>query len=202
MVLHMLAAAGVLALLTLAPGPDLAVVTRRALIGGRGDGIRTALGVVCGLLLWGSLAVAGLSAILSASPKAYLLLKVAGVCYLVFLGIQAFRSGGQHGEAATAAPPRGRPFLTGVATNLLNPKIAVFYTALLPTLAPRASGTGGLITLVLIHAALALAWLVAYTFALDRARAFFERPRVRRALDRVTGTVLFVFAVRLATEQH
>ena len=63
MVLHLLAAAGVLGLLTMAPGPDMAVVTRRSVVGGRGDALRPALGVVCGLLLWGSLAVLGLTAL-------------------------------------------------------------------------------------------------------------------------------------------
>ncbi len=201
MVLHLLAAAGVLGLLTLAPGPDMAVVTRRSLVAGRGDALRAAMGVVCGLLVWGSLAVLGLTALLTASPKAYLLVKVIGVGYLIFLGVQALRGGKDHDPMATTAPVRGRPFLTGLATNLLNPKIAVFYTALLPTLAPPASGAWGLGTLVLIHAGLTLTWLSGYAYALDRARAFFQRPGVRRTLDRFTGIVLFAFAIRLATEQ-
>ena len=200
MVLHLLAAAGVLGLLTMAPGPDMAVVTRRSLVGGRGDALRAAMGVVCGLLLWGTLAVLGLTALLTASPKAYLLVKVVGVGYLVFLAIQAVRDHENHSPMATAGSVRGRPFLTGVATDLLNPKIAVFYTALLPTLAPPSSGAWGLGTLVLIHAGLTLTWLSGYAYALDRARGFFQRPRVRRTLDRVTGIVLFAFAIRLATE--
>src|SRR4051794_14157574 len=201
MLLHFVAAAGVLGLLTLAPGPDLAVVTRRWLVGGRADALRAAMGVVCGLLVWGSLAVLGLTALLAASPKAYLLVKVVGVGYLVFLGVQAFRVGEDHDSVATNAPVRGRPFFTGLATNLLNPKIAVFYTALLPTLAPPGSGSWGLCALVLIHAGLGLLWLSGYAYALNRARAFFERPRVRRTIDRLSGIVLFALAIRLATER-
>ena len=200
MALHLLAAAGVLGLLTMAPGPDMAVVTRRSLVGGRGDALRAAVGVVCGLLLWGTLAVLGLTALLTASPKAYLVVKVVGVGYLIFLGVQALRGGKDHGPMATTAPVRGRAFLTGLATNLLNPKIAVFYAALLPTLAPPASGAWGLGTLVLIHAGLTLVWLSGYAYALDRARAFVQRPGVRRTLDRLTGIVLVAFAIRLATE--
>jgi threonine/homoserine/homoserine lactone efflux protein len=139
MFLAFLAAAGVLGLLTMAPGPDMAVVTRRSLVGGRGDAFRAASGVVCGLLLWGSLAVLGLTTLLTASPTAYLLVKVVGVCYLVFLGVQAVR-GGKH------------------------------------------------------------RWLSGYACALDRGRAFFQRPRVRRTVDRLTGMVLIAFAIRLATE--
>ncbi|MEU6078428.1 LysE family translocator [Micromonospora sp. NPDC047074] len=201
MVLHLLAAAGILGLLTIVPGPDMAVVTRRALVGGQGDALRAGLGVVCGLLVWGSLAVLGLTAVLTASPGAYLVVKVVGVGYLVFLGIQALRGGSDDDPVAGAAPARGRPFLTGLATNMLNPKIAVFYTALLPTLAPPSLGAWGLGILVLIHAVLTLGWLSGYAYVLDRARALFERPRVRRALDRVTGVVLIAFAVRLATER-
>jgi len=164
--------------------------------------VRTALGVVCGLLVWGSLAVLGLTAILTASPRAYLLVKVVGIGYLTFLGVQAFRTGGEkHGHLQDTAFAHRRSFFTGLATNLLNPKIAVFYTALLPTLAPPSSGTWGLGALVLIHAALSLGWLTGYAYTLDHARAFFKRPRVRRTLDRLTGTMLFAFAIRLATEQ-
>ncbi|MER7332870.1 MULTISPECIES: LysE family translocator [unclassified Micromonospora] len=201
MVLHLLAAAGVLGLLTLVPGPDMAVVTRRALVGGRSEALRAGVGVVCGLLVWGSLAVLGLTALLTASPGAYLVVKVVGVAYLLFLGFQALRRGKDDSAVASAAPTKGRPFLTGLATNLLNPKIAVFYTALLPTLAPPSLGAWGLGALVLIHAVLTLGWLSGYAYALNRARALLERPRVRRALDRVTGVVLIAFAVRLATER-
>lgn len=88
---HLLTAAGLLALLTIVPGPDMAVVTRRALVGGRSDAFRTAAGVVAGLAVWGSLAVLGLTALLAASPTAYLVVKVLGVAYLAWWGCK--RSG-------------------------------------------------------------------------------------------------------------
>jgi threonine/homoserine/homoserine lactone efflux protein len=198
--LHFLVATGVLALLTLVPGPDMAVVTRRALLGGRSDGLRTALGVAAGLLVWGALAVAGLTALLAASPRVYLAVKLLGVAYLLLLGVRALRSRDRHELPPASAPARG-PFATGLATNLLNPKIAVFYSALLPTLAPPAlHGASALAPLVLVHVLLTVGWLGGYAWALTRARAVFERPRVRRTLDRVTGAVLVGFALRLATE--
>jgi threonine/homoserine/homoserine lactone efflux protein len=201
MLLHLLAAAGVLALLTIVPGPDMAVVTRRALVGGRPDASRAAAGVVAGLIVWGSLAVLGLTALLAASPTAYLVVRVLGVAYLAFLGVQAFRSTGGRTSSAPSTTAQGKPFVTGLTANLLNPKIAVFYSALLPTLAPPSIGAPwGLAMLVLIHAALTLIWLSGYVYVLTRARTLFERPRVRRALDRVTGVVLIGFAVRLATD--
>lgn len=200
MVLELVAAAGVLALLTVVPGPDMAVVTRRALVGGRSDAVRAAAGVVVGLLVWGGLAVLGLTALLAASPTAYTIVKTLGVAYLVWLGVQAFRS--HRGPAdEPEVPLRGRPFLTGLATNLLNPKIAVFYTALLPTLAPPSlPHAWGLVVLVLIHGLLTLGWLTAYAHVLTRARSVGRSPAVRRRLDRLTGAVLIAFAVRLAME--
>ena len=190
-----------LTLLTVIPGPDMAVVTRRALVGGRTDAVRAAGGVVLGLLVWGGLAVLGLTALLAASPTAYAIVKTLGVAYLVWLGVQAL-SGAGHPAEERDLPARGKPFLTGLTTNLLNPKIAVFYTALLPTLAPPSLPSAwGLVALVLIHGVLTMGWLAACAHALTRARTIFERPRVRRALDRVTGVVLIAFAVRLATDR-
>jgi threonine/homoserine/homoserine lactone efflux protein len=202
--LSLVAATGLLALLTVVPGPDMAVVTRRGLAGGRSDGIRAAAGVVTGLLVWGGLAVLGLTALLAASPTAYLVVKVLGAGYLVWLGVQALRTAGRYptGDPVDGgAARRGRPFLTGLTTNLLNPKIAVFYSAMLPALAPSTlDGAAGLATLVAIHAALSMGWLGGYAVLLTRAPTALLRPRVRRTLDRLTGVVLIGFAVRLATE--
>ncbi|MFG2881762.1 LysE family transporter [Streptomyces sp. NPDC048297] len=89
MLTHVVAAAGVLGLLTVAPGPDMAVVTRRALMAGPGDALRTVGGIATGLLLWGALAAAGLAAVLAAVPAIYLAVKLLGAGYLVFLGAQA-----------------------------------------------------------------------------------------------------------------
>jgi len=204
--LSLVAAVGVLAVFTVAPGPDMAVVTRTALVSGRTAGLRVGAGIVAGLLLWGGLTVLGLSAVLAASPTAYAVLRVTGVCYLVLLAVRALRAAGRAGNAVAdpglAATDRGRPFLTGLATNVSNPKIAIFYAALLPTLAPAGSGTWGLALLALLHVALTMAWYAGYTVLLDRARAVFQRPRVQRALDRFTGLTLLAFAARLATAPH
>ena len=205
MLRHLLIATGVLALLTILPGPDMAVVTRTALVAGRRAAVRAAAGIVTGLRVWGTLAVAGLTALLTASPRAYLVVKVAAVLYLLYLGIQAFRqdrspaAGGP--DVAPPEPVRGAPFLTGLTTDLLNPKIAVFYTAMLPTLAPPSlPGAPGLALLVAIHVTITLGWLVGYAHLLTRAHHVVDRPSVRRALNRITGVALIGFAVRLVTE--
>ncbi|MFD7977995.1 LysE family translocator [Streptomyces sp. NPDC059071] len=208
MVYEFLAAAGVLALLTMVPGPDMAVVTRRAVAAGRGDGLRTVAGITTGLLVWGVLSVAGLAAVLAASATAYTVVKLAGAAYLVFLGAQALltarRGRGRTDDAATASaqlpPPAGNPWRTGLVSNVLNPKIAVFYTGLLPTLAPHGLAPHtGMALLVLIHAALTVGWLGAYVLLLTKARAFFARTSVRRAMERITGVVLIGFGVKVAT---
>ncbi|QFQ98158.1 LysE family translocator [Streptomyces phaeolivaceus] len=142
-----------------------------------------------------------------------------GAAYLVALGVQSLLSsrrkhGGEGGtDVPTSAPasapastpasaPAGNPWRTGLVTNVFNPKIAVFYTGLLPTLAPTGpSPEAGMALLVLLHAGLTLVWLGGYVMLLARARGFFERPAVRRAMDRVTGVVLIGFGIKVAVTQ-
>ncbi|NXY97551.1 LysE family translocator [Streptomyces sp. BR123] len=214
MLTQLLTATGVLALLTLVPGPDMAIVTRRAVARGRADGLRTVAGITAGLLLWGVLTVAGLAALLAASAEVYLVVKLAGAAYLCFLGVQSLRRPGAApaSEAPTDSDARegtdstdsrsaaADAWRTGLVSNALNPKIAVFYTGLLPALAPSGlRPAAGMALLVLLHVLLTVAWLSTYVYVLSRARRFFGRPRVRRALDRVTGVVLIGFGIRVAT---
>ncbi|MFE9053872.1 LysE family translocator [Streptomyces mutabilis] len=131
--------------------------------------------------------------------------KLVGAAYLVFLGVQALRQGRRdqpQAPAATLALPRGNPWRTGLVSNVFNPKIAVFCTGLLPTLAPaRLSPHSGMALLVLVHAVLTAVWLGAYVLLLSKARSFFEKPAVRRGMDRATGAVLTGFGLRVATTQ-
>ncbi|MFD5408692.1 LysE family translocator [Streptomyces nojiriensis] len=206
MLTALLGATGVLALLTLVPGPDMAIVTKRAVTRGRGDGLRTVAGIAVGLLIWGALTVAGLAALLAASAEVYLVVKLAGAAYLCRLGVRSLlRPGAEPVEPAEpargrAAPGGGGAWRTGLVANVLNPKIAVFYTGLLPALAPPGVRPAvGMALLVLLHVVLTVVWLGTYVYVLSRAGRFFARPRVRRALDRATGVVLIGFGVRVAT---
>ncbi|MEU6243823.1 LysE family translocator [Streptomyces sp. NPDC047024] len=205
MFVQLLAATGVLAVLTMVPGPDMAVVTKRAIASGWRDGLRTVGGITAGLLIWGALTVVGLAAVLAASATAYTVVKLAGAVYLGFLGIQALVQSRRSRSAAPAPAvpaPVGNPWRTGLISNVFNPKIAVFYTGLLPTLAPSGfSPHIGMALLVLVHAVLTLVWLGGYVLVLAKARAFFEKPAVRRAMDRVTGVVLIGFGIKVATSQ-
>ncbi|MFI8391282.1 LysE family translocator [Streptomyces sp. NPDC085540] len=205
MLTALLGATGVLALLTLVPGPDMAIVTKRAVTRGRGDGLRTVAGIAVGLLIWGALTVAGLAALLAASAEVYLLVKLVGAAYLCWLGARALLRPGaepvERGERAQEpSGSGGGAWRTGLVSNVLNPKIAVFYTGLLPALAPPGLRPAlGMALLVLLHVLLTVAWLGTYVYVLSRAGRFFARPRVRRALDRTTGVVLIGFGVRVAT---
>lgn len=207
MFVQLLAAAGVLAVLTVVPGPDMAVVTKRAVAGGWQDGLRTVGGITAGLLIWGVLTVIGLAAVLAASATAYTVVKLVGAAYLVFLGARSLfhgvrgRSGaGTSTPAPTSRHSTGSPWRTGLVSNVLNPKIAVFYTGLLPTLAPAGlAPDAGMALMVLLHAALTVGWLSSYVLLLAKARTFFAKPAVRRIMDRATGLVLIGFGVTVAT---
>ncbi|EFL24387.1 LysE family efflux protein [Streptomyces himastatinicus ATCC 53653] len=206
MFVQFLAAAGVLAVLTVVPGPDMAVVTKRAVSCGWRDGLRTAAGITTGLLVWGVLTLVGLAAVLAASAVAYTVVKLAGAAYLIVLGVQSLlrsRRGRADASTAGAVAPAGHPWRTGLVSNVFNPKIAVFYTGLLPTLAPAGlSPHLGMAILVLLHASITAVYLAGYVMLLAKARGFFERPAVQRTLDRVTGVVLIGFGVKVAATRH
>ncbi len=204
MMLQFFSACGVLALLTVVPGPDMAVVTKRAVMSGWGDGERTAAGITAGLVIWGVLTVVGLSALVAASATVYTVVKLAGAGYLVILGVQALlrRHHGDHAVDPVSGrrSAGGSPWRTGLIANLMNPKIAIFYTGLLPTLAPKSLPPAvGMALLVGVHAVLTFGWLSGYVFLLSRARGYFEKPVVRRAMDRITGVVLIGFGIKVAT---
>ena len=191
------------ALLIVAPGPDMALVARNALVAGTRGGILTSLGSVTGLVIWSLAASVGVAALLRASEPAFLALKVVGATYLVFLGVQALRAVWRRDETATPPRTRSRRFYRqGLVSNLGNPKIAVFFTSFLPQFAPAGASFFALLALGLVFSLLTLAWLVGYSVVVARAGDVLRRPRVRRALEGVTGVVLIGFGVRLATEHR
>lgn len=184
----------------------MAIVTRVALAHGRMSAFQTALGIAAGLLVWGLLTAVGLAALLAASAEAYNVVRWAGAFYLLWLGAQAlwhsFRN--KYAQEASSIPPvTKRPWLAGFVNNLLNPKIAVFYTSLLPQLVPAgAPHTFTLFVLVIVHAVLSVAWLTFYGSAIVRMSHILQRPRIRRMLDRITGVVLVGFGLRIAAANH
>jgi threonine/homoserine/homoserine lactone efflux protein len=199
-----LAFLGISLVVIVTPGQDTALTIRNTLVGGRGNGVRTAAGVASGQVVWALAASTGLAALLAASEPAFDALKFAGAAYLVVLGLHAL-SDAIRGRAAHAAEERTQPrhgFRQGLISNLGNPKMAVFFTGLLPQFAPEhGPAFATMLALGVVFAALTLAWLTLYAFAVERARDALERSAVRRALDAATGTALIALGVRVAAER-
>jgi threonine/homoserine/homoserine lactone efflux protein len=198
-VANLLAFLGVSALVIVTPGQDTALTIRNTLAGGRRAGVLTAAGVSSAQAVWALSAAVGVTALLRASEPAFLALRIAGSLYLVYLGLQALRSAFRP-KAPAAAPLRRRvpAFRQGVVSNLGNPKMAVFFTSLLPQFG---SSFPALLALGLVFCALTLAWLSGYAAAVAKAGDVLRRSRVRRWLDGLTGAVLVGFGLRLATER-
>jgi threonine/homoserine/homoserine lactone efflux protein len=191
------------------PGQDTALTIRNTLAGGRRAGAGTALGVAAGQAVWTLATSAGLAAVLVASEPAFVALRLVGAAYLVVLGAQALRDAFRPGAPRPARGslstrlPAGRAFRQGLLSNLGNPKMAVFFSSLLPQFAPGGEASFlGLAALGLAFCAMTLAWLTAYAVAVARAGDLLRRARVRRVLDAVTGAVLVAFGLRLATQSR
>ena len=183
------------------PGPDTALTIRNALLGGRAGGLATALGVALGQAVWTVAAAAGLVALLRASQPAFTALKLAGAAYLVFLGLQsllaALRRRSQEPRHAPA-PTRGSSLRQGLVSNLANPKMAVFFTSLLPQFG---TAFATLLALGLAFSFLTALWLSAYAVAAAGARRLLARERLRRAVDATTGVVLVALGLRVAGQR-
>jgi threonine/homoserine/homoserine lactone efflux protein len=187
------------------PGQDTALTIKNTLAGGRRSGVLTALGVSTGQAVWTLAASAGLAALLIGSEPLFLALRVVGVVYLLYLGAQALFAAFRRRPVEHASGRRGtiRPgvaFRQGALSNLGNPKMAVFFTSLLP----QFGGTSfaALLGLGLVFCAMTLAWLSAYAAVVARAGDVLRRPAVRRAIDATVGVVLVAFGLRLATERR
>ncbi|MGA6161446.1 LysE family translocator [Amycolatopsis magusensis] len=199
-----LAFGGVALLATLVPGPDTAVVIKNSIGGGRRSGLLTALGCSTGQLLWGTASLAGISALLASSVVAFAIVKWAGVAYLCFLGSRALLSAVRGTAGETTAPgPRRSPrssYREGLLTNALNPKTALFMSSLLPQFVTADSSPWLPIALVATTAVVSFGCMAAYSTGFATIGHVLRRPRVRRTVDGVTGTVLLGFGARLAID--
>jgi threonine/homoserine/homoserine lactone efflux protein len=194
-------------LIILLPGPDTLVTIRSIVRGGRGRGLATTCGILVGLTIWISAAALGLAAVLRASEVGYAVLRILGACYLLWLGLQSLRSLRRPaGVVAPAEPPArrgllGTGFMAGLTTNLLNPKVGVFFVTFLPGFVPAGYPVG---PTSLLFGAVFLVLTIGYYLALlalaTRVTEWMAAPRIRRRMDAVTGSVLMVFGVRLAVE--
>ena len=197
------------AIVIVLPGPDMALVGRNALFGGRRVGVFTAFGVALGLAVWSVAASVGVAALLRRSEPAFVALKIAGVVYLVWLGAQALRAAWKdRSDEQTASPALGsrhrprRALRQGFLSNLANPKIAVFFTSFLPQFASQDASFAALLALGLVFCLMTLVWMVGYGVFVAKAGDVLRRRRVRRAMEGVSGAVLIAFGIGLATADH
>ncbi len=197
------------AALTVTPGADTMLVVRNVLRGDRRDGVITTFGICLGLLVHATLSALGVSVILMHSAEAFRTVKLAGACYLIWLGAQSLSGAArgpspdaERGGPAVAVARRGR-FLEGLLCNLLNPKVAVFYLAFLPQfIGPTDPVLRKSLLLATIHYVEGVVWLVVVSILVDRTRRFFMESGVRRWLDGVCGALLVGLGVRLALERQ
>jgi RhtB (resistance to homoserine/threonine) family protein len=204
---HVLPFLAVSAIVVITPGVDMALVTKNALLHGRRAAQMTAVGVNLGIFFWTIAAALGLAAVIAASAAAFTAIKLAGALYLIYLGLQALRAA--RGAAARSAPVtraaigRRAALRQGLTSNLLNPKIAVFFTSLLPQFvdANRASPQDLLLLGVMFNG-MGVVWLLGYATVAARARNALSRPRVKRAIDRISGVTLVALGTRIALEHR
>ena len=181
------------------PGPDTALTIRNTLNRGRAGGVCTALGVVAGQAAWLLATALGVAALLATSEAAFAAVRLVGAAYLVLLGVSTLFRRRIPGRAGVPAVRPTVAIRQGLISNLTNPKAAVFFPSLLPQFASR-DGEPVLTMLALggVFALLTLGWLCAYACAIARFRHTLLQPRVRRALDLVTGACLVGFGCKLA----
>ena len=202
---------GVSILVIVTPGQDTALTIRNTLVGGRGSGVLTAAGVASGQFIWTVATSAGLAALVVASEPVFTALKLAGAAYLIFLGAQALYAALRPGRndskenrfVSVRRLGRIAAYRQGALSNLGNPKMAVFFSSLLPQFITRGHASfATLLMLGLLFNAMTLIWLTGYALVVARVGDVLRRDRVRRSMEAVTGIVLVGLGLRLATERR
>ena len=208
----LLAFLAIAAVVIVTPGQDTALTIRNTLLGGRAAGFATAAGVAAGQGVWTVAASLGLTALVVASEAMFSAVRLVGAAYLVYLGAHSLwaalrghpnGAGAQAGRPGEARLAPWRAFRQGGLSNLANPKMAIFFSSLLPQfVTPGTPAFSVMLGLGLLFVCMTLAWLSAYAAVVARAGALLRRPRVRRAFDALVGAVLVAFGIRLATESR
>ncbi|MDF2711128.1 MAG: efflux protein [Nonomuraea muscovyensis] len=198
-------------LISASPGPAMALILRRAALRGFSGAVPTVLGLEAGLYVWALFAAAGLAALVAASEVAFLVLRVVGAGFLLYLGVRAWRSAWR-GHGVEAVPVVEEPvsargwwkaFGEGAVVMLANPKAAAFMIAFYPQFVPAGRPLfATTAVLALLQVAIEIVLYLALAAAVGRARAWFRRPVIRRRLDAVSGTVLVALGLRVAAESR
>lgn len=199
-------------LISASPGPAMALILRRAALRGFSGAVPTVLGLEAGLYLWALCAAAGLAALVAASEVAFLVLRVVGAGFLLYLGVRMWRSAWRSRRAGVAAEPEEPPgtvsrrgwakaFGEGAVVMLANPKAAAFMVAFYPQFVPADRPLfATTAVLALLQVGIEIAVYLTLAAVVGRAGAWFRRPAIRRRLDAISGTVLVALGIRMATD--
>jgi len=209
---QIIAFTGIAALLTITPGADTMMILRSVFARGQKAGLLTMIGICSGLFFHATLSALGLSFILVRSAAAFEIVKLLGACYLIYLGTKSLWRAKHAGADTDFSVPENtiakrrnnwKAFFEGTLTNLLNPKVAIFYLAFLPQfISPHDWVIGKSVLLAGIHFTEGIIWYTILIFSLGRMRGLLIRPRVKQGLEALSGTVLIAFGVRLAVERR
>jgi threonine/homoserine/homoserine lactone efflux protein len=199
----LVAFAAAASLLTITPGLDTALVLRTAVGGSPRRAALAGLGIVTGCLAWALVVALGLGALLAASRMAYVILRWMGAAYLLWVGYKMLRYPRRAFAAGDGNMAQGPAFATGALTNLLNPKVGIFYVSFLPQFVPPNVSVGPYILLLgAIHASLGMLWFACLIAATRSIADFLRRSVVVRACDRLTGAMFVAFGLGLALENR
>ncbi|RFB17228.1 LysE family translocator [Bacillus sp. HNG] len=195
-------------LLIILPGPDTAIATKNTLTVGRVGGLKTALGTCCALLIHTSAAVFGLSAIIVKSALLFSVFKYVGAIYLIYLGVKTLWALRKKEVAAsvemnTASQFENKScFKQGFLTNLLNPKVAVFFLTFLPQFVDTGSNTFlPFLIMGFTYTVLTAIWFFLYVYLLNQISTFMKKPKTQNMIEGITGAILIGFGIKLALEK-
>ncbi|ENX63376.1 MULTISPECIES: LysE family translocator [Acinetobacter] len=186
-------------LLTITPGLDTTLIIRTATLEGKAKAFQAALGINLGCIVWGMIVACGLGALLMASDLAFNALKWMGAIYLTWLGLNLILKPRNQLAGLNDATTTQNWFIKGFWGNLLNPKVGIFYISFLPQFIPQSSSpvvwTMGL---VMIHVLIGLIWSIFLIAAMQSVSAYLKQPKFIRYMDRITGSIFILFALKLA----
>ncbi|PGY99679.1 lysine transporter LysE [Bacillus cereus] len=195
--------------LIILPGPDTAMATKNTLVAGKVGGVKTVFGTCVALLIHTLAAVIGLSALIVKSALLFSIFKYVGALYLIYIGIKALlavrnKEGVNTNDVAISNDNKHTScFRQGFLTNLLNPKIAVFFLTFLPQfLNPNHNTFIQLLIMGLTYLILTVIWFAFYIFLIDKISAFMKKPKTQRYIQGLTGIVLIGFGIKLAFEKN
>lgn len=193
-----------ISILTITPGLDTTLIIRTATLEGKMKAFQAALGINLGCIVWGVIVACGLGALLMTSDLAFNALKWIGVIYLTWLGLNLLlKPRSQLASLNNSAVTRQNWFMKGFWGNLLNPKVGIFYISFLPQFIPQsASPVIWTMSLVMIHVVIGLIWSIFLIAAMQSISAYLKQPKFIRYMDRVTGSIFILFALKLALSKR